>query len=95
MNLQLSDDRPNKVRRLADDRIAESSHGGNLVEREGKTCTHDVLWPAKDAASGSRLPPLPRAGPPARVYPFPLDPFQQTAINCLEAGELRPPTIPR
>jgi hypothetical protein len=35
---------------------------------------------------GGLLPPPPRAGPPAREYPFPLDPFQQTAVNALEAG---------
>jgi ATP-dependent RNA helicase DOB1 len=35
---------------------------------------------------GSLLPPAPRPGPPARVYPFPIDPFQQAAINALEAG---------
>lgn len=32
------------------------------------------------------MPPPPRAGPPAREYPFKLDPFQQTAVNALEAG---------
>ena len=51
-----------------------------------------VVWPpeAGGAAGGeerSKLPPPPRAGPPARSYPFALDPFQQTAVNCLEAGE--------
>uniref|UniRef100_A0A383W508 Helicase ATP-binding domain-containing protein n=1 Tax=Tetradesmus obliquus TaxID=3088 RepID=A0A383W508_TETOB len=32
------------------------------------------------------LPPQQRPGPPAREYPFQIDPFQQTAINALEAG---------
>ena len=32
------------------------------------------------------MPPPLRPGPPAREYPFPLDPFQQTAVNALEAG---------
>jgi hypothetical protein len=32
------------------------------------------------------MPPPPRQGPPAREYPFQLDPFQQTAVNALEAG---------
>lgn len=32
------------------------------------------------------MPPPPRAGPPAREYAFTLDPFQQTAVNALEAG---------
>lgn len=35
---------------------------------------------------GSLLPPDPSAKPTAREYPFTLDPFQQTAVNCLEAG---------
>ena len=26
-------------------------------------------------------------GKPAKEYPFKLDPFQQTAVNCLEMGE--------
>lgn len=32
------------------------------------------------------MPPGPRPGPPAKEYPFKIDPFQQTAVNCLEAG---------
>ena len=40
---------------------------------------------AEGAEERSPLPPPPRPGPPARTYPFPLDPFQQTAVNCLEA----------
>jgi ATP-dependent RNA helicase DOB1 len=32
------------------------------------------------------MPPPPHVGPPAREYPFKLDPFQQTAANALEAG---------
>lgn len=32
------------------------------------------------------MPPPPHQGPPAREYPFKLDPFQQTALNALEAG---------
>ena len=32
------------------------------------------------------MPPPLRPGPPAREYPVPLDPFQQTAVNALEAG---------
>jgi len=35
---------------------------------------------------GSMMPPPPRPGPSARSYDFKIDPFQQTAINCLEAG---------
>ncbi|KAI3427412.1 hypothetical protein D9Q98_010327 [Chlorella vulgaris] len=58
--------------------------GANLIEVDGKSCTHEVAWPP--GQEGGLLPPPPRAGPPAREYPFPLDPFQQTAVNALEAG---------
>jgi ATP-dependent RNA helicase DOB1 len=93
-----------RARLLGDDAIwrPESRHGRvNVIEANGRSCTHEVVWPARSqgAAAGgggggdgsteeeqSLLPPPPRPGPPARTYPFTLDPFQQTAINCLEAG---------
>lgn len=160
---------PPKRARLASDRVAPMPSGANLIEVDGKSCTHEVAWPpgarplggrivcsecqrdadisrhaARQCAGcacrrrllppplppasclpycllpekrdtsanalgpvqclaaaapstppspppaageeGSLLPPPPRAGPPAREYPFPLDPFQQTAVNALEAG---------
>ena len=45
--------------------------------------------PARAAAGleGSLLPPPQKPGPPAREFPFKLDPFQQTAISALEAGD--------
>lgn len=75
---------PAKLARLGDDRVAAMPTGSNLIEIHGKSCTHEVCWPP--GAAGSMLPPEPRNGPPAREYPFSLDPFQQTAINALEAG---------
>jgi hypothetical protein len=55
--------------------------------------TRQVLWPPEPEGAPpverSRLPPPKHAGEPARTYPFALDPFQQTAINCLEAGGWR------
>ena len=39
-----------------------------------------------DAGEQSNAPPAARPGPPAKDYTFTLDPFQQTAINCLETG---------
>lgn len=70
--------------RLGDDRVAAMPVGSNLIEEDGKSCTHEVCWPP--GVQGSNDPPKARQGPSARDYPFTLDPFQQTAINALEAG---------
>jgi ATP-dependent RNA helicase DOB1 len=76
--------RPSKVARLAEDRVARVTVGANVVECDGKTCTHEVAWPLEE--QGPMGPPAKRDGPAAREYPFKIDPFQQTSINCLEAG---------
>ncbi|GIM09817.1 hypothetical protein Vretimale_13555 [Volvox reticuliferus] len=73
-----------KAARLSNERVARLPVGANLVEVDGKSCTHEVAWPP--GQEGNMLPPTPREGPPARVYPFKIDPFQQVAVNCLEAG---------
>ena len=57
-----------------------------VIEAGGKTCSHEVAWPP-GAVGGSGAPPGARPGPPAKQFPFALDPFQRTAINCLEAGK--------
>eukprot|EP00191_Tetraselmis_sp_GSL018_P015096 CAMPEP_0177586164 /NCGR_PEP_ID=MMETSP0419_2-20121207/4917_1 /TAXON_ID=582737 /ORGANISM="Tetraselmis sp., Strain GSL018" /LENGTH=1007 /DNA_ID=CAMNT_0019076019 /DNA_START=41 /DNA_END=3065 /DNA_ORIENTATION=+ len=57
----------------------------NTIERAGKSCTHQVFIPEGDERSTSD-PPAKLKGPPAREYPFQIDPFQETAINALEAG---------
>jgi ATP-dependent RNA helicase DOB1 len=75
---------PAKVARLGDDVVAAMPSGANYIEANGKSCTHEVLWPP--GVEGSMLPPKQRQGAPAREYPFQIDPFQQTAINALEAG---------
>ena len=75
--------------RLAEDRVARLPVGANLVECDGKACTHEVAWPLGE--EGHMGPPAKRDGPTAREYPFKIDPFQQTAINCLEAGEREVP----
>eukprot|EP00878_Enallax_costatus_P032321 GHUV01035508.1.p2 GENE.GHUV01035508.1~~GHUV01035508.1.p2 ORF type:complete len:109 (-),score=39.44 GHUV01035508.1:177-503(-) len=75
---------PAKLARLGDDRVAAMPVGSNYIETDGKSCTHEVCWPP--GVGGSLLPPEQRQGPPARAYPFKIDPFQQTAINALEAG---------
>jgi len=56
---------------------------------DGKACSHQVAWPPGDpraGAPGASAPPPTHPGPPAKTYPFPLDPFQSTAIAALEAG---------
>ncbi len=59
----------------------------NTQQFNNKSCTHEVAWPPdSDPTAVSYAPPPHRPGPPAREYPFPIDPFQQTAIDCLEAG---------
>ncbi|KAG2452954.1 hypothetical protein HYH02_002291 [Chlamydomonas schloesseri] len=73
-----------KAPRLTEQRVAALPVGANLVEVDGKSCTHEVAWPP--GQQGSLLPPPAREGPPARKYLFKIDPFQQVAVNCLEAG---------
>ncbi|GAB4818279.1 hypothetical protein N2152v2_005325 [Parachlorella kessleri] len=73
-----------KRARINGNTVAPMPYGSNLIEVDGKTCTHEVAWPPGE--EGPSLPPGPRPGPPAKEYPFQIDPFQQTAINCLEAG---------
>lgn len=73
-----------KVAKVEEDRVARLPVGKNVVELDGKSCTHEVAWPP--GQTGSLLPPPKREGPPAREYPFKIDPFQQTAVNALEAG---------
>jgi hypothetical protein len=112
--------KPHKMARLAADPALIATRGVNLIEVDGKSCTHEVAWPPREdprdaaepgpqtvaaaaaAAAGvaptaaaaiagvdeerSMVPPPPRPGAAAKEYPFKLDPFQQTAINCLETG---------
>jgi ATP-dependent RNA helicase DOB1 len=75
---------PSKRPRLNDDRVAALPTGSNLIERGGKSCTHEVAWPP--GVDGSCQPPPASSRPPARTYPFQIDPFQETAIRALEAG---------
>ncbi len=74
-----------KHAKLEDDRIASPQVGANLIQVNGKTCTHEVAWPP--GVDGNQLPPGRSAAPAAKEYAFPLDPFQQTAINSLETGK--------
>lgn len=80
------DARALKHAKLEDDTTARPTAGANLIEVNGKTCTHEVAWPP--GQEGIHLPPAQSAAAPAKEYAFPLDPFQQTAINSLEAGNL-------
>jgi superfamily II RNA helicase len=50
---------------------------------EEVTCSHEVAIP-----EGWVEPPAPATvKPPARTYPFTLDPFQRESIACLEKGQ--------
>jgi superfamily II RNA helicase len=68
-----------------DSAVQRQSVGVNLVTFDGKSCTHEVAWP-QGREAGSFEPPPKRPGPPAREYPFKIDPFQQVSVNALEAG---------
>lgn len=61
-----------------------AEEGTNYIEVEGKSCSHEAVWP-KGVNGAKHVPCKPEK--PAMEYPFKLDPFQQTSINCLEAGE--------
>ena len=82
---QDAEDALRKQAKLGAEPLPAAEGGVNIVEVDGKTCTHAVAWP-EGAPQGSPLPPAPRPGPPAKDFPFSLDPFQRTSINCLEAG---------
>lgn len=79
-----SDARTLRHSKVEDDAVARPSTGANLIQVNGKTCTHEVAWPPGE--NGSRLPPAQSTAASAKEYAFPLDPFQQTAINSLETG---------
>lgn len=77
-------EQPSGKAQRTDNRVARLPAGANLVEADGKSCTHEVAWPP--GMDGSSMPPARKGGPTAREYPFKVDPFQQTAFDCLEAG---------
>ena len=82
--LSHGDERIAKHAKLEDDVVARPSAGANVIQVNGKTCPHEVVWPPGE--HGSKLPPVVSGAAPAKEYAFSLDPFQQTAINSLEAG---------
>lgn len=77
---------PSKQVKLGDEPQQQPEGGVNYIEIDGKTCTHAVAWP-EDVSTPDLSPPAARKGPAAKEFPFTLDPFQRTAINCLEAGK--------
>ena len=76
-----------KKLKLGQDVLPKAEGGVNFIETDGKTCSHAVALP-EGSEDANTLPPAPRPGPAAKDFPFTLDPFQRTAINCLEAGTL-------
>lgn len=65
-------------------RNATGPSSSRVIERGGKSCTHSVAWPP--GLDGPGTPPPPCQCPAAKEFAFPLDPFQQVAIDALEAG---------
>ena len=55
------------------------------VEEEIIECLHEVALPP-NAPPDERPKPVPDR-PPARTYPFTLDPFQRASVQCLEKEE--------
>lgn len=85
-----------KVARVADggENGWSITRGPRIIEISGRSCQHEVAWPGVVEDEGAFLPPAKSTLPPAKQYPFDLDPFQQTAINCLEAGQKLSPSWP-
>lgn len=82
---------PNKVAKLPENGEAgwTVTRGPQIIEINGKSCQHEVAWPGVIEDQSAFQPPAKSKLPPAKQYSFSLDPFQQTAINCLEAGNLQ------
>lgn len=65
----------------------ETSTAGEKPDVSAKTCIHEVALPpggwtvTKEEQEGLINPKY--TGPPAKTYPFTLDPFQSTAVACL------------
>ena len=51
------------------------------------TCLHEVSYPPDYVPPSDIAPPEKSSKKPAKEYPFTLDPFQQEAVRCIEAGE--------
>ena len=78
-----------KQAKLSEDAGVSITSGPQIIEVGGKSCQHEVAWPGRVQDEKAFQPPARSSQPPAKQYPFALDPFQQTAIDCLEAGKLR------
>ena len=70
---------------LAHLELAEKTLTDEELAEERKKCQHEVCLP-----TGYVAPPVPEnlvKPPPAKTYPFNLDPFQKVSISCLEKAE--------
>jgi ATP-dependent RNA helicase DOB1 len=78
----------NKVAKVADGADWSVTRGPQIIEIDGKSCQHEVAWPGiVEDDKAFQAPPKSKHAP-AKQYQFSLDPFQQTAFNCLEAGDI-------
>eukprot|EP00250_Pteridium_aquilinum_P006887 c16713_g1_i1 orf=90-3122(+) len=60
----------------------------NSNDKMEYTCLHEVSYPPGHSPSSAPSErPTSSSSKPAKEYPFALDPFQQEAVRCLEAGE--------
>lgn len=64
------------------------TRGPQIIQMGSKSCAHEVAWPGIVTEESAFQAPSKSKNLPAKTYPFPVDPFQQVAINCLEAGKL-------
>lgn len=65
----------------------EQSSSTKSSENTEYTCLHEVSYPPGSSPVAPERPSASASSKPAKEYPFTLDPFQQEAIRCLEAGE--------
>ena len=65
------------------------TRGPQIIHMGSKSCSHEVAWPGRVTEDKAFHAPSKSDKPPAKTYPFSVDPFQQVAINCLEAGMLQ------
>lgn len=73
------------LKQLKEDDNGRGSEADGTLD-EPVACLHDVSYPdnyVDNRTSDSSI----KSSPPAKEFPFSLDPFQTEAIKCLDSGE--------